>query len=271
MRSPNNNTRGRVCILVAIILAACTLLAVDAFSSSGPLVVTRGGRNCVTASAVRNEADMSGLFPGDGPYVPVGLSAEEYQRIKSDEEKKLKKMEFGAWGPRFKRTDTPDGDWMVMSKLWTNGSPNARPGPRLVQEGNDDYGINAFAASLPRRTTMLIRQNGPGFVLAFFLLELVASAFTMYRTSEGAVRKSIWTVLKYGLLKKKNFYVLTMAQTLAAKFTLSACLTRPVMNVFLEKMNRRKLWSRRRTILTTSGTGMLALTAWAAMLVLSVR
>ena len=61
-------------------------------------------------------------------YVPSGLSKEEYEQLRKDEDMKLQSMNFGMWGPRFSPTDVPDGDWMVMPQLWTSGAlQNARP------------------------------------------------------------------------------------------------------------------------------------------------
>jgi len=33
----------------------------------------------------------------------------------------MSKMDFATWGPRFKKTEMPDGNWMVSPKLWTRG------------------------------------------------------------------------------------------------------------------------------------------------------
>jgi hypothetical protein len=68
-----------------------------------------------------------GRPPNEGynprPYVPDGLSADEYQQIKLQEANKAAKADYGAWGPRFQRTSTPPtGDWFLMRNLWTTGT-----------------------------------------------------------------------------------------------------------------------------------------------------
>jgi hypothetical protein len=57
-----------------------------------------------------------------GNYVPSGLSAEEYEKLKQAEEAHQKSMNYGLWGPRFQPSEVPDGDWMVMPHLWTRGA-----------------------------------------------------------------------------------------------------------------------------------------------------
>ena len=42
-------------------------------------------------------------------YVPDGLTAEEYEKIKAKEKAEKEKKTFGAWGPRFRRTAAPTG------------------------------------------------------------------------------------------------------------------------------------------------------------------
>ena len=55
-------------------------------------------------------------------YVPDGLTQEEYMKIKSDEMAKQQKMNYGAWGPRFKLIDgDPDSNWFNLPSLWTSG------------------------------------------------------------------------------------------------------------------------------------------------------
>ena len=46
-------------------------------------------------------------------YVPDGLSREEYDNIKKRERDESTKKNFGAWGPRFRRTSAPTGKFIL--------------------------------------------------------------------------------------------------------------------------------------------------------------
>jgi hypothetical protein len=51
------------------------------------------------------------FLAGSNPDIPDDLTAEKYAAIKRKEAEKVSKMNFGAWGPRFKivpmhRTET---------------------------------------------------------------------------------------------------------------------------------------------------------------------
>merc|ERR1711965_804240 len=41
------------------------------------------------------------------PYKPDGLTAEEWERIKARDRAETAGKDFGAWGPRFQRTEAP--------------------------------------------------------------------------------------------------------------------------------------------------------------------
>ena len=59
----------------------------------------------------------SELFPTKGSsYVPLGLTADEYAKIKRKEKEELAKMNFGMFGPRFAPSSTPGGDWFLTPK-----------------------------------------------------------------------------------------------------------------------------------------------------------
>jgi hypothetical protein len=54
-------------------------------------------------------------------YVPDGLTPEEYAQIKKREQQELASKDFGAFGPRFKKSSRPQGDWFLAPTLWTSG------------------------------------------------------------------------------------------------------------------------------------------------------
>jgi hypothetical protein len=209
---------------------------------------------------IRNTLPGSDFFPGEGPYVPSGLSDAEYQKLKKDEAAKLKSMKYGAWGPRFKPSDAPGGDWMVVPRLWTNGfSVQESSGPS--RGGNPDK--NSMG-----RLAMFLRKNGPGFLMAFILVDAMTTAVAMYKATELSLRQAIAMILKFGLFKRKSFYAMSFVKTHAAKITAAMVLT-PIMCLIIEWMNRRKLWMTRRTILTEVVGAFGFLMIWARLLCLA--
>lgn len=190
----------------------------------------------------QNERPGSELFPGKGPYVPSGLSPEEYSRIKKQEEEKLKKMNFAAWGPRFKQSDAPDGDWMVIPSLWTNGF-NARS--RVSNA--DSSSRKRIAALLLSETLYFLRSRFAPFLLAWLLVDTLFSAFSIFRLSSLTGRQAASLILRVPTL---DFGLTTASaiKKIAIKTFTSAALV-PAASKTLEKINRKRLWSNRRIIL----------------------
>jgi len=71
-------------------------------------------------------------------YIPTGLTEEQYRAIKEDDAAKFQNVDFGAWGPRWKKVDgDPQGNWFSMPGLWTGGySKKALGGVRSVFVGS---------------------------------------------------------------------------------------------------------------------------------------
>jgi hypothetical protein len=244
-------------VLFDIILMVTNVQSLSTTNLLSPSLKRSANSLTSLKAQIKNNIPGSELFPGKGPYVPSGLSEEEYQKIKKKEEEQLKSMNFGAWGPRFKRGDTPGGDWMVMRSLWTHGvNARARPTPRL----NASSGRNPLA-----RLAVFLKENSLAFILGYILIDVLAAALTMWRATELGMRQSIWMILKFALFKKKSFYLMTLMKAQAVKITIVSAIT-PLMNRFLERMNRRKLWTKRRTALTSVGASIGALILWAAVL-----
>jgi hypothetical protein len=193
---------------------------------------------------VRSESPGSELFPGKGPYVPSGLSAEQYSKIKKDEEEKMKRMNFAAWGPRFKRSEVPAGDWMVMPYLWTNGFNAPRP------RGHSDYfSEKTTIPPIVSRTAFFVREKIRALLLAFILLDTLTTAFAMCKSPNLTAKQAAILILRAqpfanGLAR------IPPIKIMAAKLLVAASLI-PVMEWVLETINRRWLWSTRRTICTS--------------------
>jgi hypothetical protein len=221
-------------------------------------------------SATRKNAEIrpgSELFPGKGPYVPLGLSGEEYQKIKGEENDKLKRMNFGAWGPRFKRTDRSGGDWMAMPTLWTNGfyarfRPNAQ---NKSIDGGIELQVGLIRGIIARMASFLSR-NGPGFILAYIAVDVVATAYSMWRAAEITARQALWIIARMALFKRHSFFVAALWKMQAAKITIASALT-PVMTRYLSRTNHQRLWSKRKTILTTAAGFGFGLGLWAFVLI----
>jgi len=114
-------------------------------------------------------------------YVPDGLSEEEYQQIKSEEYRKQQKMQYGAWGPRFKQVDgDPDNNWFNLPSLWTagfNSNPNASLDSRSADTGGDN--VTVFARIIINLRRFLLPYLT--LLLSIYFLEVSITAKNMMR------------------------------------------------------------------------------------------
>jgi len=197
----------------------------------------------------------SDLFPKAGSqYVPSGLTAEEYAKIKDGERKKRNKMDFGAWGPRFSKSARPEGDWMTMPSLWTNGFA-------ITQEsmGGD---VGRFA-----RSREFILQLLPSYLLSIILIESLCTAAYLMKSKIPAFSTLAVAILK---LQKKNKAVVLVSTNLftrvvAIKASVGLLFLAPA-RMLMTRLNRRKLWSPRRTIVVSSLTSFGILALWTLIL-----
>lgn len=197
--------------------------------------------------AARAEEDMSGLFPGKGPYVPCGLSEAEYQKIKEREADELKSKNFGAWGPRFRQSKDAEENWLFMPALWTNGA-SYRPESQMVgTESTQTVTVLDTVRTKLIRVYGLMKQAAPGFILGCILLDCLATATILLKSAEWTIRKSLLTIFKLTFVMKKPLLVTSVMRDLAIGILSSIALS-PFMNNFLEQVNRKRLWSRRRTL-----------------------
>ena len=212
-----------------------------------------------------NDFPGSDLFPEKGPYVPSGLTAAQYEQLKRDEAAKLKKMNFGAWGPRFKPSDVPDGDWFVIPTLWTSGVDlRARPKPANAAASTNGDDSQKENASLPRIRSFF-RENGYGFVMGYIVVDFLATTITMLRGTGMTVKQMLWTISKLALLTPRSKLVAFAWKYQAVKIALAVFLT-PAMNEVLERANRRMLWTNARTILTSAVASFSMLVIWMVLL-----
>lgn len=242
-------------VILAVLPSAQALLTVRGRPIAPPF------RSSSLLLAGRPPAPGSELFPGKGPYIPSGLSEDEYKTIKQKEEETRRKMNFGAWGPRFKQTEVPDGDWMVMPRLWTNGFDTRPTGASGGVEG----------AGLPLGG--FLRDRGPGLVLAFWASSWLWTVAALVKaTFQGRPPTTVPAVLQLvgrGLL-------LGLPQPLAWKPLAITALYRLVClvglqapaNQFVVAVNRQKLWAPRRILLVSTILSLLGLGGLSAVLAL---
>ncbi|KAK1736483.1 hypothetical protein QTG54_013083 [Skeletonema marinoi] len=109
-------------------------------------------------------------------YVPDGLSEVEYTKIKLEEYRKQQKMQYGAWGPRFKQVDgDPDNNWFNLPSLWTTGfnsNPNALSSSRSADIGGETATV--FARMLVNLRRFLLPYMT--LLLSVYLLEVSITA-----------------------------------------------------------------------------------------------
>ncbi|KAG7369702.1 hypothetical protein IV203_027448 [Nitzschia inconspicua] len=196
------------------------------------------------------------FFQGDGSYVPDGLSREQYDKLKKEELDKEKNMKYGAWGPRFKQTDAPDGDWMIMPNLWTAGRvnrPSSRPGG---SNGMNEEGRRPITALF-----QTVRKLLTSFVLMYMLIDCLQIMVCMWKWKEEHMnaQKALLFTLETLLFRKKLFRLTVMkAESIKVIVSFAAA---PLVNLAIERLSRSCSWSKTRISLVTlsSAVGLIGL------------
>jgi len=182
------------------------------------------------------------------PYVPSGLTREEYDRIKEEEELRRQNMEYGAWGPRFRRSDRPDGDWMVLPQLWTVGFGTGGPSSSSPGASTSEINRIGIVRTRWRQMARVVGTRGPSFLLALIGIECFLAAVT------GAVG-IIPTLpqLQQQVIRRQQevLAVVRVAFGLLGRLALASGLAGPTCR-YLEWTGRRRLWTPRRTWIATA-------------------
>ena len=190
----------------------------------------------------------------NAPYVPSGLSPDQYNQIKQEEAARLSKMDFGAWGPRFKRTQAPDGDWMVQTSLWVRGfqyNGNNQQPPTEQERARQTKQTRQLTAAKVAMSS---------FLLAYLVLNVVLST--------SSTRKIVSSVLaRQGILEAARPIMLpTVVLSKLQIFKMFvAGISVPAVNQYREIANRRWLWSKRRIF----GTPIVASFLFSVMVVVT--
>ena len=200
------------------------------------------------------------------PYVPDGLTPDEYLQIKRREQEKQSKMDFASFGPRFRKDERPKGDWFLMRSLWTTGfEPNAAAAANSSQSP-----LVTMIAFLSRiRSTVC--QYGPWVVLSRLLvLDIVLLAAAMIPTRGSGLATNmlpprVFSVSKAILLRplrvaqsnninNKNSRLLELSSSefdwkvQLIKLTMATFLSVP-LHKFVGYANHRWKWSEKWTFL----------------------
>ncbi|KAL3805839.1 hypothetical protein HJC23_007800 [Cyclotella cryptica] len=115
-------------------------------------------------------------------YIPTGLTEEQYRAIKEADAAKFQNVDFGAWGPRWKKVDgDPQGNWFSMPGLWTGGySKRALGGERsfLAGRSGDGDGVDLGRCKKALVACLLaLRRYG----LAYFMLFVSSTYLTLHK------------------------------------------------------------------------------------------
>jgi hypothetical protein len=184
------------------------------------------------------------FFQGDGSYVPSGMSREDYTKLRKDEIEKEGRMNYGAWGPRFKRTGIPEGDWMIMPNLWTAG----RVDRSSSRSGNNNEMVETPSRPI-RALFRVFKTYSATWFLVYLLLGCLQIGFCLWKFREEHMNPYAIFLLE-AILLRKQLSRLMMIKVETIKLLLSLSLA-PFVNNAVERLNRRFLWSKRRISLTT--------------------
>uniref|UniRef100_A0A7R9WWQ0 Uncharacterized protein n=1 Tax=Craspedostauros australis TaxID=1486917 RepID=A0A7R9WWQ0_9STRA len=197
------------------------------------------------------------------------MSAQQYEELKKNEDDKMQKMNFGAWGPRFQPTDAPRGDWMVTPRLWTNGFHSDRSPASSPSSGAGASSSTSSSPSTKRtRIAEIIRDQGPGFALAYLLTAFLGSTHGLYRVAQQGwtLRAALLTVLRSAVFIPARISTWRTACAIICMRVAAATGLTQVGCRIIEQANRQRLWAPRRTIAVSAVTMFTSLLVWAGML-----
>ncbi len=228
--------------------------------SSGTKKTTLFAKNYRSTAAYSPGADF---FSNGSSYVPSGLTKEQYEKIKREEQKELNKKDFASWGPRFDKSERPDGDWMVVPSLWTDGfSSGKNRGAKPMSPGSGNE--NEKTKSIPILASIQLKKVLPIYALASFMLEILFSATYLFH-KKAAVSYLIIAMTK---MKRANDILLLssslLAKITASKLMLATLLVKP-LGLMIEKCNRKFLWSPRRSMFYSMIASLGSLTIWTGL------
>lgn len=280
---PSMMMSSTITLKLLLLLPLCPFECIDAFflpSSIGRFLPERNRVTTreLTSTWLSARKDESGANDGTDnkkrrattwgalnskPYVPSGMTAAEYAATKKREADEQKKLNFGAFGPRWSRESRPGGDWMLMQSLWTRGFDSNAPavnGSGGIGSTTDSRGV--FLGRLTRNAPVL------------FVTYLIAlAAFTCVRLAQCELGGASGLSLRSAMVRASK--VATTVASLRAESVVrrvivpiaSLLLFRPFSGI-LDALNRKWLWSKRKSLCVIASSAVLSTYIWAALLTL---
>ncbi|GFH56472.1 hypothetical protein CTEN210_12948 [Chaetoceros tenuissimus] len=180
------------------------------------------------------QAPGSELFPKQGSsYIPSGLTKEQWEKIQQKEKGEQMSKDFAAWGPRFQKSDRPDGDWMVLPKLWTGGYEVSSKFPNRVSTLDSEVNNDSEQSSKSR-----VLRGVLSLVYVYTVLEVIlASAALLFKKKEFSL--IVMNIMK---LKKSTeaaaFSATAMWKLFSMNLGFSIALCAPIQNALKNMVNK---------------------------------
>ena len=195
------------------------------------------------------------------PYVPSGMTAAEYAAIKKREADEQKKLNFAAFGPRWSRQSRPGGDWMLMQSLWTRGFDSNAPavnGSGGIGSTNDSRG--ALFGRLLRNAPILFVT----YLIAVTVVTCVRLAQCELGGASGLSLRSAMVRASKVAMTVASLRAESIVRRVAVPIA-SLLLFQPFSGI-LDAMNRKWLWSKRKSLSVIAASAVLSTYIWAALL-----
>jgi hypothetical protein len=117
-------------------------------------------------------------------YIPDGLTAEQYAKVKAADAAKFQNVDFGAWGPRWNKIGgDPQGNWFSMPGLWTGGYSREAVGAVAPRWMGDLIISKDGEVARWRRVLFGCLMTMRRYGVAYMMLVLSASYVTLQKQS----------------------------------------------------------------------------------------
>ena len=182
-----------------------------------------------------DQSPGSELFPKQGSsYIPSGLTREQWENIQKKEKSEQMSKDYSHFGPRFQKIERPDGDWMVLPKLWTGGYEVTSSKSQLARASNMDSEVNGSEQSSSRRVVRGVLS----LVYVYTILEVIlASGALFFKKKELSL--IVMSIMK---LKKSTEAAAISAAAMWKLFSMnlgvSIALSKPIQNALKNMVNK---------------------------------